>query len=177
MKNTINKTIPFKQKEEEKRISKYLKLDNNNATSAKIIRYPKYRKKKKNGIKFIKGNKPFLVVVIIALIFSFISFFNNKLMASNSTSSNTTLTSNTAESTLTSKEARNYSEIISKDIKKALKISGSYDIVTKTIHRNGNSIYARGTVSLSNEDEVYFDAILKNNNISSLVINGVEYIK
>lgn len=176
MKNSINKTIPFKQRKEERTMSKYLNLDINN-NSSKVIRYPKYRNKKKNGIKFIKANKPFLIVVLLALIFSFISFFNNKLTTSNSTSSNSIITSNTTESTLTSKEFKKYSEIINTDIKKSLKITDNYDVETKTMHKNGTLIYARGTVSNTGEDEIYFDAILKNNTITSLVINGVEYKK
>ena len=177
MKGLTNKTLEFKQKEDTDKISKYFNLNSNKTNSSNIIRYPKYRNKKKNGIKYIKNNKPLLIVIVLAIIFSFISFFNNKLMSSNSTESNSSIVSSSTESTLTRSELKNYSEIISTDIKKTLKISSTTEVDAKTMHKNGNSIYTRGTISIPNEEAVYFDAILKNKQMSSLVINGIEYIK
>lgn len=180
MKNdTINKTILFKQRDETKTVSKYINLNTkSNVNTSKIIPFPKFRKRKKSSIRFYNNNKPLVIIAFLVLSICFISFVNNKLMLSSDayTSKPTALT-NTTDTNISTRDYKKYSKIISADIRSSLKLSSNYDIQTKSMHKNGSLIFARGTVSLPKDDPVYFDAILENNKMSSLVVNGVEYNK
>lgn len=180
MKSTASKTVPFKQRDEEKKMSKYFKLNTSTkVNSSKVIPYPKYRKRKKSSIKFYNTNKPLLIIAFLVLSICLISFVNNKLMVSNGTSesSKSAAFSKNNDVTISTSEYKNYNEIIAKNIHNSLKVSGNYEIQTKAMHKNGSLVYARGTIALPKEEPVYFDAILQNNNTTSLVINGVEYNK
>ncbi|MGL6107192.1 hypothetical protein [Romboutsia sp.] len=181
MKTTANKTIPFKQRGEEKKVSKYYKINTKNKTLStnKVIPYPKYRKKKKNGAKFVKHNKPLLIVAIIAFALSLMSFINreSKLNDNGLNSKHTLSNSTTSKRVLTPAEFKNTSKIVSLQVQNALKLSSNSEVSTKTMHRNGTSIYAQGSVEVPSKGELYFDILLKNNIASSLVINGTEYMK
>lgn len=179
MKTTANKTIPFKQREEEKKVSKYYKINtkNRNQSTNKVIPYPKYRKKKKNGAKFVKHNKPLLIVMVIAFSLSLMSFINKESKLNGGSSSHTLSNSSVSKRALTPTEFKSTSKIISSEVQKALKLSTSAEVSTKTMHKNGSSIYAQGSVDMPSRGDVYFDVLVKNNKASSLVINGVEYIK
>lgn len=166
MKIKASKTIPFKQGDKKNKISKYSMI--NSESSNKIIPYPKYRKNKRNTKELIKKNKAILVLVILAFCFSFISYFNNK----------SKLTDNNIISnySLTQSEFSSNSKIIKKDVKKILNLSNNYKVTTRGMHKNGNLIYAQGSYKLDSNNEVYFDALLKDNKTCSLIIDGIEYI-
>lgn len=176
MKTAASKTIPFRQKFEGNKISKYNRINSNSSNN--VIPYPKYRNKKKNGAKFIKRNKHILILVILAFCFSFISYSNNKIKLNdnNINSKNASSNSSYSKITLTPTEFNNNSKIISKEVKKILNLDSDYKISTKTMHKNGTSIYAQGSYKTTSKEEVYFDILLKDNKVSSLVVNGIEYI-
>lgn len=178
MKTTANNTIPFKQREEEKKISKYYKIASKTLSkpTSKVIPYPKYRRKKKNGAKFINHNKPLLIVILLAFSLSLISFINKDVKL-NSNSKSMSSTSVDSRRGLTTTQFKDTSKIISLEVQKVLNLNSNTKIDTKTMHKNGSSIYAQGIVDMPHKGNVYFDVIVKNNKASSLVINGIEYIK
>ncbi|MGL5346628.1 MAG: hypothetical protein ACRDA3_04715 [Peptostreptococcaceae bacterium] len=180
MKNNIaNKTVPFRQRDE-KKMSKYLKLNTiTNVNSSKVIPYPKFRKRKKNSLKFYNNNKPLVIIAFLVLSICFISFINNKLLLNNSSadSSKPASLTNTSSANISTSDYKKYNEIISTDIRNTLSLSGNYEIKSKSMHKNGNLIFARGTISLPREEPVFFDTILQDNKISSLIVNGIEYKK
>ena len=180
MKSTVNKMIPFKQKDIHKKNqrSKY-NINNSTSSSSKVIPYPKYKKKKENGIKIIKNNKFYLVVFSLILILSVISFIDNNILK-DKYSSNSKLPSSelNASSILVSKsEFSSRSKIIEDKIKNTLRLGSEYTIITKTMHKNGNIFYAQGNVSLGKNKTTSFDIVLRDKKPYSLVINGTEHIK
>lgn len=181
MKNNIeNKTVPFRQRDEEKKISKYLKLNTmTNVNSSKVIPYPKFRKRKKSSIKFYNNNKPLVIIAFLVLSICFFSFIKKNLLLNNSStdSSKPVSLTNTSKANISTSDYKKYNEIISSNIRSTLSLSGNYEIKSKSMHRNGNLIFARGTVSIPREEPVFFDAILQDNKMSSLVVNGIEYKK
>lgn len=181
MKTTVNKMIPFRQRQsdEKSQNSKY-KINNNNSNNfSKIIPYPKYKKKKEQGIKVVKSNKIFLIILGLIIFFALLSFIDNSLLKNKYGSNGRPIRFQLrASSTLVSEaEFSSCSKIIENKIKDTLHLTSEYTIATKTMHKNGSSVYAQGDISLGKSEATSFDAILKDNKLSSLFINGVEYIK
>jgi hypothetical protein len=173
--------IPFRQKQsdEKNQNSKY-KIDNTNSNNfSKVIAYPKYKKKKEKGIKVIKKNKIFLIILGLVMFFTLLSFIDNNLLKGKYGSNGKPVTFElSASSTFVSEaEFSSCSKIIESKIKDTLHLTSEYTITTKTMHKNGSSVYAQGDISLGKSKTTSFDMILKDNKPYSLFINGIEYIK
>jgi len=173
--------IPFKQKQsdEKNQNSKY-KINNTNSNHfSKVIPYPKYKKKKEQGIKVVKKNKIFLIILGLVMFFALISFIDNNLLKGKYGPNGKPIRFELrASNTLVSEaEFSSYSKIIENKIKDTLHLTSEYTIATKTMHKNGSSVYAQGNISLGKSETTSFDVILKHNKPSSIFINGIEYIK
>ncbi|MGL5330750.1 MAG: hypothetical protein ACRDD7_15890 [Peptostreptococcaceae bacterium] len=178
MKNTANKTIPFKQRNEEKKNteSKYKISTYDSKNSFKVIPYPRYKKKKEKGIKFVKNNKTVIIILGLIIFFSLIFFLDNVVLK-NKLGSNPSIIQNKVSSSIqniSEKEFLSYSTVIQNKIKNTFGVTNS-DIKTESMHKNGDTIYAQGSISKS-EELFFFDMILENKKPSSLVVDGNEYI-
>ena len=181
MKTTVNKTIPFKQRDEDKKnvTSKYkINTSKGNSTS-KVIRYPKYKKKKDKGVKIVKKNKFIFIILVVIIFFSLLSFIDNNLLKDKYGPNGKPVKSKAQASTtlVSESEFNQYSNIVENEIRSTLKLSSEHKITTNTMHKNGNFISSQGDVSLGKNNIVHFDAILKDKEFSYLVIDGTEYIK
>ncbi|MDK2563960.1 hypothetical protein QOZ84_10390 [Romboutsia sedimentorum] len=172
MKTTANKTIIFKQKEydEKKQTSKYKIKNNNSSTSSKVIPYPKYKKKKEKSIKLIKNNKPLLIILLLVMFFFLLSFIDNNLLRNKPRF-------NSSSSSLSNSEFSSYSKIVENEIRHILTLGSKDKVATDSMHKNGESVYAEGNISLKKKENKDFDMILKENKPYSLLIDGTEYIK
>lgn len=179
MKATINKTIPFKQRDEDKKnISSKYKINNSNTTS-KIIRYPKYKKKKEKSFKVVKNNKFIFIIFAVIMFFALLSFIDNNLLKDKYGENGKPLKSNSQASSILVSEVEfsKYCDIIESEIRSTLKLGSENIITTNSMHKNGNYIASQGDVSLGKNNKVHFDSILKDKVFSYLVIDGAEYIK
>lgn len=180
MKTTVSKTIPFKKRDEDKKNSKYNFDINKNSGSSKVIRYPKYKKKKDKGVKIIKNNKFFVIVLGLIMFFSLLSFIDNNLLKDKYGPNGKPLKSHSRASSsllVSETEFSQFSDKTESSVRNALKLSGEHSVKTKTMHKNGNYIYSQGDVSLNKDNIIYFDAIFENKQLKSLLIDGKEYLK
>lgn len=181
MKTTVNKMIPFRQRQsdEKNQNSKY-KINNTNSNNfPKVIPYPKYKKKKEQGIKVVKNNKIFLMILGLIMFFALLSFIDKSVLKDKYGSNGKPIRFQlrTSSTLVSEAEFSSCSKIIENKIKDTLHLTSKYTIAAKTMHKNGSSVYAQGDISLDKSETTSFDAILKDNKLSSLFINGVEYIK
>lgn len=154
------------------KINDYTLLDH----SHKVISYSEY--KRSNRIKYFKNHKLLILILITSSVVYLISlsssFFSTKKTVSNNSAYPSFIST---EPELSKSEFISYSDTITSAINGF--VGTQYNCVVKTdnIHRNGTSIYAQGYFYFPNKDNIYFDILLKNKDVKSLVINGVEYIK
>ncbi|MGL4912387.1 MAG: hypothetical protein ACRC3Y_08140 [Romboutsia sp.] len=179
MKTTVNKTIPFKQRDEDKKnMSSKYKINTSNSSS-KVIRYPRYKKKKDKSVKIVKNNKFIFIILGVIMFFTLLSFIDNNLLKDKYGPNGKPIKSKAQASSILVSETEfsQYSNIIENKIRSTLKLSSEHTITTNTMHKNGNYIASQGDVSLGKNNTVNFDAILKGKVFSYLVIDGTEYIK
>lgn len=175
------KTIDFedikqlKESKKNKDVKRYL-LPN---TSHKIIPYNRIKKKCKNKKKsriVYNKFKPIIIAICAVLFFAIASsLFSDKP----SKNKNSTFTNNfTSVSPNVSKNDFNYYEnIISTSLENTLKLSSQSRVVTGSMHKNGNKIFAVGYFYLADKEPIYFDIILNEQVPISITVNGIEYIK
>lgn len=180
MKNTINKTIPFKPRSSNsENDDKIAKLKNKNITSSKVIPYPKRKKKKEKNINFIKSHRFVFILLFLILFFSLIFFIDNTILDGKVSPSGRPLISKSinVNNSLTKDEFKFYSRKLKTQLVKYLDLDSDYKISISSMHKNGDSIYTKGSVNIDYKDTKYFDAIIKNEVISSIIVDGSEYIK
>ncbi|WP_343101558.1 hypothetical protein [Romboutsia sp. MSSM.1001216sp_RTP31141st1_G3_RTP31141_220114] len=176
MKTTVNKTIPFKQRDNDK--NNNIKPDNKSNVYGKVIPYPRFKKKKEKSVNFIKSNKIFFIILSIVLFFSLIFFIDTTLLKGKIGPTGRPLSINKQTNIAVSdKEFKTYSEILEKDIVSVLSINSKYNISPNSMHKNGDRVYVQGDIHINGKNSQPFDAILDNSNTSSIVINGDEYVK
>ncbi len=176
MKENNGKTIEFKQREEHL-ISKYkFKTNEYGKIDFKVIPYPKYKKVLRKGRKFIKFKNLFIILLII-LIASAYFFITNKRISYliDKKKSNSISTSN--DRTVSNGDFNTYSKIIESHINTLIPLNYEHNIKTETMHKNGSYLYAQGVISSNENDNLYFDIILKDDKSYSLIVNDTEYIK
>lgn len=181
MKTTVNKTISFKQRDadEKNQSSKYKINNSNSSNSFKVIPYPRHKKRKEKGVKLIKNDKPLLIFLILVMFFALLSFIDNIILKDKYDSNKKPIRSelHTSSTLVSEAEFSSYSKTIESTVKDIFRLNSEYIIATKSMHKNGSSIYAQGSFSLDKGENTYFDIILKNKQPYSLVINGTEHIK
>nr|WP_317332985.1 hypothetical protein [uncultured Romboutsia sp.] len=176
MKENNGKTIEFKQREEHL-ISKYkFKANEYGKIDFKVIPYPKYKKVLRKGRKFIKFKNLFIILLII-LIASAYFFITNKRISYliDKKKSNSISTSN--DRIVSNSDFNTYSKIIESHINTLIPLNYEHNIKTETMHKNGSYLYAQGVISSNENDNLYFDIILKDDKSYSLIVNDTEYIK
>ncbi len=176
MKEDNNKTITFKQREEH-HISKYrFKPNKYGKIDFKVIPYPKYKKILRKGRKFIKLKKIYVILLIILIAAGYF-FITNKHLSNliEKKESNSISTSN--DRVVSSDYFSMYSEIIENNINALFEFNYDYNINTQYMHKNNSYLYAYGTISSKEKDDLYFDIILKYDEPYSLIIDDIEYIK
>lgn len=176
MKENNDKTIEFKQREEH-HISKYkFKTNEYGKIDFKVIPYPKYKKVLKKGRKFIKFKNLFIILLIILITSAYFLITNKRLsclIEKKESSSRSTLNYRT----VSNKDFNTYSKIIESNINTFIPLNYEHSIKTEKMHKNGSYLYAQGVISSSENDNLYFDIILKDDESYSLIINDTEYIK
>ncbi|SCH51267.1 MULTISPECIES: hypothetical protein [unclassified Romboutsia] len=184
--SNINKnTIHFKSKKEElKNLNKihnskkdYLRFYKEHDNSHKVLQYPSRRKKgvkKFNKVKEYFNKNKYTKVILCVILFIGLLFIADKILLNNNDSSKSQNTFTSENINVAKSKASTYSSIIEQTVKKYAGIN--YKVTTEDMHKNGNTVYATGYFQHPSEGEIYFDIILENNNPSSLVINGEEYI-
>lgn len=79
---------------------------------------------------------------------------------------------------LSTQETIKYEKLIKKKIVSSVRSDGNLEVITSSIHRNGDTIYANGYFRYANEkDKIYFDSIIRSEKIESLQVNGFELTK
>ena len=115
MKESSNKTILFKQREEH-HISKYrFKTNKDGKIDFKVIPYPKYKKVLKKGRILIKLKNLSIIFIVILIAFLYFSITNNRLSyLIEKKGESTVSTSN--QSIVSNDEFNTYSKIINNNI-------------------------------------------------------------
>jgi len=176
LKEDNNKTITFKQREEH-HISKYrFKPNKYGKIDFKVIPYPKYKKILRKGRKFIKLKKIyiFLLIILISLAYFFIT---NKRLSNLMDKKESTSISISNDRIVSNDYFSVYAKMIEDNINTLTEFNYDYNINTEYMHRNNSYLYAYGTISSKEKNDLYFDIILKNDEPYSLVIDDIEYIK
>lgn len=176
MKENSNKTIILKQREEH-HISKYrFKTNKDGKIDFKVIPYPKYKKVLKKGRKLIKLKNLGIIFIILIIAFLYFSITNNRLSyLKEKQEENTTTT--LSESVVSNDEFKTYSKIISNNMFMLMPLTPEHNINTELMHKNGSYIYAHGYIYSTDDNNMYFDIVLKNDKTYSLIVNDIEYVK
>jgi len=176
LKEDNNKTITFKQREEP-HISKYrFKPNKYGKIDFKVIPYPKYKKILRKGRKFINLKKIYIILLIILVACAYFFITNKRLYnLIEKKESNSISTSN--DRIVSSDYFSMYSKIIENNINTLTEFNYEYNINTQYMHKNNSYLYAYGTISSKEKDDLYFDIILKHDEPYSLIIDDIEYIK
>ncbi|MEF9991627.1 MAG: hypothetical protein RRZ84_04120 [Romboutsia sp.] len=187
-KKIISKTIYLEDVKNLKSINLKYKDDNPNnldnetspQASSNLISYNKIRRKhigQKASQIFFKKGRPFVIFVSTIIIASLLSYTFN-LNSKRRINSNSNITVFESVSPILSQtDFANYSSTISSSITKILKLSYNSRVVTESMHKNGDKIYAMGCFYIKDNKPIYFDIELNKNKPISLTINGLEYIR
>ena len=176
MKENNGKTIEFKQREEH-HISKYkFSANEYGKIDFKVIPYPKYKKVLRKGRKFINFKNLFIILLII-LIASTYFFITNKRLSYLIEKNESNYISVSNDSTISNSDFNIYSKIIESHINTLIPLNYEHNIKTESMHKNGSYLYAQGVISSNENDNLYFDIILKDDESYSLIVNDTEYIK
>lgn len=176
MKINDGKTILFRQRDE-KHISKYnFKANKDGKIDFKVIPYPKYKKVLRKGRKFIKFKSLSLILIIILIVATYFSL-TNKRISSLIDKKELTSISTSNEKLVSNEEFKYYSKLIENHIKTLVPLDYEYNIKTETMHKNGSYLYAQGFLKSKENDNLYFDIILKDDKTYSLIINDIDYTK
>ncbi len=180
MKKKTCKIILFDSKN-----SKKLKYKFPNNTS-KVLPFPKYnilkklnvikkKSKKKNRSKFYLSNYiKFFIIIVLGL------FFLKYILPTNTVNINNSVVDKSfinKSNNLYSDGYNNYSSLILSYINIYLDNNYSDFYTLTNIHKNGDYMYGYGFLTMSKNEKIYFDIILKNDKVNSLIINNIEYIK
>lgn len=176
MKESSNKTILFKQREEH-HISKYrFKTNKDGKIDFKVIPYPKYKKVLKKGRRLVKLKNLSIIFIVILIAFLYFSITNNRLSyLIEKKGESTVSTSN--QSIVSNDEFNTYSKIINNNIFMLMPLTPEHNINTELMHKNGSYIYAHLYIYSKDGDDMYFDIILKDDKTYSLIVNDIEYVK
>ncbi|MBQ6631924.1 MAG: hypothetical protein IJH55_07450, partial [Romboutsia sp.] len=88
---------------------------------------------------------------------------------------NTTTT--LSQSIVSNDEFKTYSKVVSNNIFMLMPLTPEHNINTELMHKNGSYIYAHGYIYSTDDNNMYFDIILKNDKTYSLIVNDTEYVK
>ncbi len=176
MKINDGKTILFRQRDE-KHISKYnFKTNKDGKIDFKVIPYPKYKKVLRKGRKFIKFKSLFLILIIILIVATYFSLTTKRISYLRDKKESTSI-STSNEKLVSNEEFKYYSKLIENRIKTLVPLDYEYNIKTETMHKNGSYLYAQGFLKSKENDNLYFDIILKDDKTYSLIINDIDYTK
>jgi|SRR3712207_4818595 len=76
---------------------------------------------------------------------------------------------------LTTDETVKYQDIVESLLAKKIPNGDSLDIITTSVHKNGDTVFCSGYFTYPNEKEkIYFDSVLNDNKVTSLLVNGYE---
>ena len=79
---------------------------------------------------------------------------------------------------LTTDETVKYQDIVESLLAKKITNSDTLDIVTTSVHKNGDTVFCSGYFTYPNENgKIHFDSVLKNEKVVSLLVNGYELSK
>lgn len=84
----------------------------------------------------------------------------------------------TENTTLDSEESIKYENQIDEKINELVKSESKINVITTSIHKNNNKIFAFGYFNYKNDkNKIYFDARLDNGNVTSVIVNGHELLE
>ncbi|MEG0250327.1 MAG: hypothetical protein RR561_05645 [Peptostreptococcus sp.] len=134
--------------------------------------------KSKNKAKLNRLNSPIWVKAIYAAaIIMFVLLIAGKITNNFGMSSSDGLPDKfvAQSSTISSEDNSKYEKLISSYLNTYVPVDGDVRVVTTSMHKNDKMVYANGYFSYPNEkSKIKFDAVLTDENLSSLIVNGYE---
>ena len=132
--------------------------------------------------KLIKKSRPAWVVLVYLLIITAIVVLTGSKIYNAALNYRTYGTMpkkfTSIDNSLSTQDTIKYEQLIKKKILSSVKSDTRLEVITSSIHRNGQTVYANGYFTYANEkDKIYFDSIIKSEKIESLQVNGFELTK
>ena len=132
--------------------------------------------------KLIKKSRPAWVVLVYLLIITAIVVLTGSKIYNAALNYRTYGTMpkkfTSIDNSLSTQDTIKYEQLIKKKILSSVKSDTRLEVITSSIHRNGQTIYANGYFTYTNEkDKIYFDSIIRSEKIESLQVNGFELTK
>ncbi len=135
----------------------------------------------KNRSKLNKLNSPIWVKVIYAIaIIMFVILIAGKITNNFGMSSSNSLPDKfvAQSSTISSEDSTKYEKLLSNYLNTYVNSNGDLKVVTTSMHKNNKVVYANGYFLYPNEkSKIKFDAVLKDEDLNSLIVNGYELTK
>lgn len=76
---------------------------------------------------------------------------------------------------LSTDETVKYQDIVESLLAKEVKANGNIDMVTTSVHKNGDTVFCSGYFTYPDEkNKIYFDSVVKKDKVASLLVNGFE---
>lgn len=174
--NENDKTISFEDKKQLKystqKQTKQKSQQSNSNNSNKIISYGINKKKKKAKTILFKNKSPITLIFILAIICLISASINNNLPDNKNKHIPTFKSINP---TVSQTDFANYATKISISLKDTLNLKEDSRVVTESMHKNGNKLYAQGYFFLDKYKQIYFDITLEDDSTTSLIVNGIDY--
>nr|WP_314495504.1 hypothetical protein [uncultured Peptostreptococcus sp.] len=132
--------------------------------------------------KLIKKSRPAWVVLVYLLIITAIVVLTGSKIYNAALNYRTYGTMpekfTSIDNSLSTQDTIKYEQLIKKKILSSVKSDTGLEVITSSIHRNGQTVYANGYFTYANEkDKIYFDSIIRSEKIESLQVNGFELTK
>jgi len=132
--------------------------------------------------KLIKKSRPAWVVLVYLLIITAIVVLTGSKIYNAALNYRTYGTMpkkfTSIDNSLSTQDTIKYEQLIKKKILSSVKSDTRLEVITSSIHRNGQTVYANGYFTYANEkDKIYFDSIIRSEKIESLQVNGFELTK
>ena len=132
--------------------------------------------------KLIKKSRPAWVVLVYLLIITAIVVLTGSKIYNAALNYRTYGTMpkkfTSIDNSLSTQDTIKYEQLIKKKILSSVKSDTRLEVITSSIHRNGQTVYANGYFTYANEkDKIYFDSIIRSEKIESLQGNVFELTK
>ena len=130
--------------------------------------------------KLIKKSRPAWVVLVYLLIITAIVVLTGSKIYNAALNYRTYGTMpkkfTSIDNSLSTQDTIKYEQLIKKKILSSVKSDTRLEVITSSIHRNGQTVYANGYFTYE-KDKIYFDSIIRSEKIESLQVNGFELTK